>query len=607
MIDDKWNLEKIPPEGHKDVAEFANNLFEIAKNEKDRLCKNDDFLSNYALYKGKSNSTPVNLYFSNVERTVANITAREPVGEVVDLDGYQDDAESILSVKLLKWWKDTNQQVKIRATARAMEVYGITTEKPYWDKVNNRPNILLTDPFAFFPAPGLYEDISEEAPYVCFAYLEHISKIEAEFDVKDVVENDAYELLGTVREDYKTKKGRRESTGNYEDALIPRTTKGDTSDKKMDRGLVLEVWIRDLSFKIVTEEVIDEETGEMRKFTHKIPVYPDSIRKITITEAKAEKKSSYVVLDDSANPNINPELAQELAAESHPWGRFPCYHANSYKDLISVWGFSAAEQVGDLISSLNDIMSRLIMYVKNVISPPLIIQKYCGITRSMIENNIEKAGKLVLMPTIPNARIEFMQIPNLPATFFQVLDLIVGFFDRVYTIEDADRGQAPSGVIAASAIMALQERNAVLMQAKTSAIDFIAEQRSRWCLGLYQNFGVMTEAVTVADEPRGFRGVDYAGRKFSYVIEAGSSMPRTSMQTKEDIVKLGEMGMVDQQAVLETLGIPGWKDILERTGENQLDQALQVLIQAGLPEEQAAQLGQYLMQPGQNKEKEGGV
>jgi len=603
MLNEKWNLENIPPKGHKDVAEFANNLFEIARNEKDRLGKNADFLSNYSLYKGKTNSTPVNLYFSNVERTVANITAREPVGEVVDLDGYEDDAESILSVKLLKWWKETNQQTKTRATARAMEIYGITTEKPYWDKVNDQPNILLTDPFAFFPAPGLYEDISEEAPYVCFAYLEFIDKIESEFKVTDIVANDAYEMLGTVREDYKQTKA-KERTGNYEDALIPRTHKNDASDKKIERALVIEVWIRDRKTKNRTEEKIDEETGELMKFTHKDPVYPDSIRKITIAEKKGTEK--YIALDDSANPNINPELDVKLASETHPWGRFPCYHANSYKDLISIWGFSAAEQVGDLITSLNNIMTRLIAYVQGVMSPPLIIQQNCGITQAMIENNIEKAGRMILMPTIPNARIEFMQIPNLPTTFFQVLDLITGYFDRVYTIEDADRGQAPSGIVAASAIMALQERNAVLMQAKTSAIDYIAEQRSRWCLGLYQNFGTQMESVNVADEPKPFRGVDYAGRKFSYVIEAGSSMPKTNAQVREDIVELAKLGLVDQQAVLETLGIPGWKDILERTGENQLEQALQVLVQAGLDEDQAAQLGQYLMQPGQNKEKENG-
>jgi len=620
MINDRWSLQKIPPRGHKDVPEFAYNLFDIAAAEKERLRKNDDFLANYSLYRGKSlvgtkqlkSSTPVNLYFSNVERTVANITARNPTGEVVDLDGYEDGAEKILSVKLKKWWKDTAQQQKTRISARAMEIYGVTPEKPVWDKVQHQPDILTTDPFAFFPAPGNWENISEEAPYICFAYLDFVDKVESEFGVTGVLQDSAYELLGAVREEYKTTI--QPKTGNYADALIPTRNKADVSDKKIERCLIIEVWVRDNSTRTEKEEnpVLDErgypqvdENGQelFEQITRKVSVYPDGVRKITITQAKGDsktkEKSGYMVLDDSANPNINPNLEIELASTTHPWGRLPVYVANSYKDLVTIWGFAAAEQVGDLITKINQIVSKLINYVINVMAPPLVVQQHCGITRAMIEESLTKAGRLVLMPTIPNARIEFMQIPNLPATFFQVLDLITRYFDRVYTIEDADRGQAPKGVIAASAIVALQERNQVLMQAKTSAIDYLAEQRSKWCIGLMQNFGTRTEMVNVADNMIPFRGVNYAGRKFSYVIEAGSSTPRTSLQIQEMAVNLYEVKAIDQRALLENLNFPGWQEIIERTAESQLDQALLLLVEAGLPEEEAMKLKQYLMQPEQ--------
>lgn len=622
MIDEKWNLQKLPPKKDKDVAEFANNLFEIAKAEKDRLKKNEDFLANYALYRGKSQvgtsnlktSSPVNLYFSNVERTVANITARNPTGEVVDLDGSEDDAENVLSVVLKKWWKNTNQQQKTRASARGMEIYGTTPEKPVWDKSQHQPNIMITDPFALFPAPGNWENISEEAPYVCFAYLDFVDKVEKEFEVTGVAQDDAYELLGAVREEYQA--NIQQKTGNYADALIPakRTDTG-TSDKKIERCLILEVWVRDSSIKTETEEspMLDENGVQaldqndqplFQRITTKVPIYPDGVRKITITQAKGDKKtkseqSGYMVLDDSANPNINPALEIELASETYPWGRFPVYIANSYKDLVSIWGFAAAEQVGDLITKINKIVSKLIAYVINVMAPPLIVQQHCGITRAMIEESLTKGGRLVLMPTTPNAKIEFMQIPNLPATFFQVLDLIVRFFDRVYTIEDADRGQAPKGVIAASAIVALQERNQVLMQAKTASIDYIAEQRSRWCIGLFQNFGTKTEMVNVADQMMPFIGVQYAGRKFSYVIEAGSTTPRTSLQIQEMASKLWETKAIDRRALLEAVNFPDWKSIIERMGEAELDYGLQILIDAGLPEEDVMQLKQYLMEPDQ--------
>ena len=586
MLNKKWNLENIPPEGHTDVAEFSNNLFDIADAEKRRLKKNQDFLSNYSLYRGKkptavqnrvlaNTPTPVNLYFSNIERTVANITARQPVGEVVDLDGIGDEAEKVLSMKLQKWWKETNQQTKTRMSARTMEIYGITAEKPHWDKAQHGPNIMLTDPFAFFPAPGNWENVAEEAPYICFAYLDFVSKIEKEFGVKDIFPEDAYELLGVVREEYKAE-SQHQRIGNYEDALIPADRqKGE--DEKIERCLVKEIWVRDDSTRTVKEEnpILDEfgqpvldETGNplIEQITRKEKVCPDGIRKITITRAKKEgTRDSYIVLDDSPNPNINPALDVELAKKTYPWGRLPVYTANSYKDLVSIWGFAAAEQVGDLLIKINRIVTKLVNYVINVMAPPLIVQQHCGITKAQIEASLEKAGRLVLMPTTPNARIEFMQIPNLPATFFQVLDLIVRFFDRIYATEEADRGEAPKGVIAASAIVALQERNQILMQAKTAAIEQIAEERSRWCIGLYQNFGIKTDTVEVGGEIRPFIGVNFAGRDFSYVIESGSTTPRTSLQVQELIVELATLGLVDQQAVLETLNIPGWQDIVART------------------------------------------
>lgn len=199
------------------------------------------------------------------------------------------------------------------------------------------------------------------------------------------------------------------------------------------------------------------------------------------------------------------------------------------------------------------------------------------------------------MPTTPNARIEFMQIPNLPATFFQVLDMIVKFFDRIYQIEDADRGVAPSGVVAASAIVALQERNQITMQTKTSAIDSLAENRARWAIGLWQNFGTKVESVNVGGEPTQFRGFDLAGRKFNYVVESGSSTPRTSLQKQETAKWLYQAHAIGQRGLLEALNWEDWKSEIERTAESQLDQALQILISAGLPKEGAIKLKQMLM------------
>lgn len=626
MINDKWSLQNIPPKGDADVAEFAAILFEIAKDEKERLGKPASFLANYALFRGSQNKqqttgrkgfspqsggkSPINLFFANVLRTVANITHRDPTGEVIDLDEEHDNAGEVLTAALKKWWKDTNQREKIRESALEMEVYGLTVEKPVYNKDADYFDILVTDPFSFFSAPGFYRDLAMEAPYICFTYLKYVSQLETEFNVTDIAPDEGYELMGHKREDLKPQVS-YQSIGNYADPHTVVSKEQSTSDKKIQRTIAYELWIRDTSetTKKITAPLIDDTTGEQAidengellftETTQKKKVYPDDIRKITFAKSKDPvNRSGWIVLDDTPNPNINfryGETVEGDASNTYPWGRLPVYIANSYKDGTSIWGFSAAEQVSDLLEKINLIFTKVVAYVLNVIAPPLILQQHCGITRDMIESSIQKAGRLILMPSIPNARIEFMQIPNLPATFFQVLDLVIQMFDRVYQIEDADRGVNPTGVIAASAIVALQERNAVLMQSKTSSIDAIAEQRSRWAIGLWQNFGLKINTVNIAGVPVTYRGVNYVGRKFNYVVETGSTTPRTSLQREEQAKWLYEVKAIGQQGLLEAINWPNVKEELERTAESQLDQALQILVSAGLPEEEAVELRDYLL------------
>ena len=603
---EKWTLNKIPPKNHPDVASFANDLFDISKTEKDRLEKPDQFLANYNLYRGKQlrkgsgvlERLSVNLYFANIERTVANITSRRPQGEVVDLDGFEDDAEKLLSKVLVKWWKEANQQAAIKEFARVMEIYGIGIEKPFWNKTKQMPGTLLTDPFAFFPAPGNWHNISEDAPYICYAYQDFIYKVEQDYDVTGIRSEDAYTLLGAEREE--SHNYFRSSIHGIRGGTVHSVTTA--YDSKTELCLIKEIWLRDTSTRVVKEEqqVVDE-FGEVsvQEVSRTEQIYPDGIRCILI----ALSENGHVVLSDTANPNINPKIPVEIAATTYPFGRLPVYTQNSYKDLISIWGFAANEQVGDLLVDINKIINRLKAYVLNVMAPPLIVQKNCGITRAMITAELESTGRLILIPEIPNARIEFMQVPNLPSNFFDVLDLLVKFFDRIYAVQEVDRGQTPTGVIAGVAIQALQERNQIVMQAKTSAIEDLAVEKSRWAIGLWQNHGTQIDSISVDGEPTEFIGTNYAGRNFSYTVESGSTTPRTNVQKIEAAKWLWETKAIDQRALLEILGVEDLEDIIERTAESQLGAALQVLISAGLDESEAMKLQEFLLQPEQNSEK----
>jgi hypothetical protein len=69
------------------------------------------------------------------------------------------------------------------------------------------------------------------------------------------------------------------------------------------------------------------------------------------------------------------------------------------------------------------------------------------------------------------------------------------------------------------------------------------------------------------------------------------------LQIQEMATGLANQGFIDRRALLEVLNFPNWKEIIERMGESQLDQALNILVQAGLPVEMAQQLKITLAQP----------
>jgi hypothetical protein len=212
---------------------------------------------------------------------------------------------------------------------------------------------------------------------------------------------------------------------------------------------------------------------------------------------------------------------------------------------------------------------------------------------------------LVLMPTRPNARIEYLQVPNLPSNFFNTLDQLVNFHDRVYQIEDADRGVAPTGVTAASAIVALQERNAVLIRHKIRAIEFLCRMRGRWNISFIQNFSVKQEQVTMPDDTiYEFSGIELAGRKFNYIVESDSTVARTSAGDQEQAVGLYKINAIDRTALLDSLNYKDKKQIIERMGETKLDEAFNVLVESGMDKDEALQLRQYLMQPQNGPEAE---
>ncbi len=582
-----FNLRNIPSEGHKDVAKFAWDCIGIALSERDRLNLPERWRWNNKMVRGshwnntqrtsKGSKITVNLIFSNKQRIVANLTARNPSAEVVPLDG-NDAGVPEINTYLRKWWIETTQRELLKTSIDRMEEYGVTFEKPVWNVEKKTTQTIVMDAFAVLIAPGYWSDIGGEAPYIAFLDAMPIEDIVFKFgvDEKDIAASELYSIMGEDREEnVPDSKGNKSSYVKYTDSFkAAQQAKSSVDGIKAGRALVAELWIRDYSK--------DKEGNDK---------YPGNIRTITVVEST---KADGVLLADVKNPNINPAIAPETASASYLWNRLPISKANSFEDTTSIYGYSIVEQVGDLALKIDEIFSKMVSWALKTMAPIFVCPMGIGIT----EENLKNRVNLVLRPNrpIPINTIGYIPTPNLPASFSNILQALISFFDRIYAIEEADRGVVPKNVIAASAITALQERNEMLMQHKVGAVKYLVGERGKCAISMLQNFAPFAIQVDSDGEQVEFLGTDLAGRKFNYVVETGSMLPRTTLQLEAMSEKYYSLGAIDRQALLENTNYPGWKKIVERVSEGQLGNALQILVQAGLPQEVARELQTKLLQ-----------
>lgn len=640
----KYNLGNIPPEGHDYVGKFFDRLWEEARKEKiDRLGMHTRWLDLHSQWRGKRKrkTYPVigaNYLFKTISGFCAMLTEKHPQAEVQSDDAPEGQAKA-LEKETTEWWKETELQDTFYASVQNMSVYGTTIEKGVFDIKTDTAKIDLRDPFNFFPAPG-YTLCNLDIPYCCDVYTMPIWEIRQKFNVPDniqITSDTTEQLLGKERETIRGGKSDILSTGSHLPSNFADT--GKFSQPVSEQALVVEVWVTDNS--VTDEPVLDDvenEFGEIEQEqvgTAQRPVYPDGIRKVVFTDG------GRLVLDDTPNPNINWALidarAQKIKAEGLPapiispetgepafdetgqpfmqnipvtevqarqiaedtlnktwlWGRYPFSSVGSLKDTTQWWAFSILEQLEELQGSAESLLTKYKAYFDRVMFPIFILPDGCGVEKSEITN----APGLVLSPNLSHApHLRYVPPPSPPNGLMELLEFTLFQMDVISQTPEVTEGRRPKGISAASAIIALQDKASTLFQPQVVSADKIIRNRGRMFISFVQNFGTKEKPIKVDEEMVKFLGIDLQGT-FKYMVESGSSAPITKAGRRHQYIELFQIQAMDLETLLKMLEIPRYEQVVERLAEqNSLPQAMDILIQAGLPEEEARQLYGYLMQ-----------
>ena len=562
-----------PTEQEKKLAEWVHTKFKQAYVAKAPLMKKwQDYMSAYDGSYFVNDSRPdyksnqvTNLVFSTIESIRPIMTDNNPKFIAVPNNPQGLEFSNDVQMALDYEWEREKMPTKLPAQLIPMLVYGTAVWFVQWDgKEGEYGNIKIkeVDPFNIFPDP-LAENV-DNAEYIVYATYKNANQIKQQFpDKANAIE------------------GSRISMSE----LVANRDEQDTNEE--NQVLILEMWCRDWT-------TMDEDIDGNKSLK-----YPQG-RVITCL----------------------PELGIILSDKKNPYkdGKFPFVLMKNYDVPFKFWGVGEVEQILSPQIYVNELTNQIIDNAKNTANMQWIIDKNAGIGQGKLTN---RPG-LVIRKN-PGSEVRRDTPPPMPTYVREQIDVLKADIQDISGVLDSLKGEKQTGVVAASAILALQEASQSRIRLKIKIMESNLTELANMVYSRMQQFWKLDRWVRVTDiegNPS-FKeiGQQVLANDYDLKVMAGSTMPVNKNAMMDLMIRLaqtnGEDGLpiVDRKAVLEYLPIGDKKAISDRFAElkaqqeqqqqmqlqqqEQMQQQQLAQQQAGMQQqdrEQVGQLGQIVQQ-----------
>ncbi|MFA5322860.1 MAG: phage portal protein [Smithella sp.] len=604
---DNKDTALIPPQGDKGVGKRVYQVLAAVIADKISLGLPDMYNRNYKLRRNRhwkqasSKDVPLisaNLIHTHITRSVNTLTDNSPTFDVsakfaID-DGQSQGVAQDLQRVAEDWWSDTEQQTKLEMSVNNGEMYGICIENiPFNAEGENGLGVVETrivDPMFFGWYPVKLKDVLEfqKSEAVVEYWIESTRKLKKKYPkLADKIkpDTDVIKELGDERRELSTGEGNKKannlllivqsvvrSVSNYFKGTA------DINDIDSEETVVCAMYVRDDTRVNDGEQVKNEETGEVIQNT-KLK-YTGGLRYIVVCSG------GEVVLEDRDNPNINPTLDAEQARETYLYSRFPYGVANSIVDTSNAWGITDLEDVEKLVMEINKALSQMILEKDKSARKKLINPLDSG-----VDNSQFGSYPAIIRPTSAQtaAGIKYLEVPQSNGDIEKSINLLKELFLMIAGTFDLDQAQTKSNVIAYKAIAALLERAATMMRGKIRNYSGLIRERGRMFVSHVQNFYTEDRWVTFKGENGQREGKQFKGSDLAHPVNltvvAGSTLPISRVQQREEAIGLFEKSAIDQQELLDRLDVSNRDQIIKRMQAGPLGKIFELLTQVGVPAE----------------------
>ena len=167
------------------------------------------------------------------------------------------------------------------------------------------------------------------------------------------------------------------------------------------------------------------------------------------------------------------------------------------------------------------------------------------------------------------AGIRYLDYPAIPADIQASISLFQDLFFRVAGTFDLDIAKtSANNTLAYKSIAALIEQAATMMRGKIRNYSRLIRERGRMYVSMAQNFYTEERWITYKDASGNQVAKSIVGKDLlipaRLTVVAGSTMPRSQIQVREEAIELFRLGAIDRQELLGKLDWPSRTDVVER-------------------------------------------
>lgn len=349
-----------------------------------------------------------NFIYSSIESMRPVLFNQSPKFEAIPVTAegmqYANDINTILDWE----WHRTNMQEIALANSIYTFVLGTSVIMlPYVYDKNPKAevdgNVTPIPVSPFNIYPDPLATSIEDAEYIIYANYEHVNKLKKRYpDKKDFIQG---------------------SDINYSELVNDRNDNARVDNQV----LLLEMWCRDYT-------TFDDEDGQ-KKYK-----YPKG--RVIICAPELD-----LILEDKKNP--------------YDSGRFPFFLFKDIDVPFQFWGEGEVKWLLSPQQQANDLYNQIIDNAKSTANMQWVIDKNAGIPKGELTN---RPGLIIRKN--PGSEVRRDSPPSMPMYVQQMIETLKGDIEVVSGIHDVTRGQTPSGVQSASAIIALQEAAQTRMKLK---------------------------------------------------------------------------------------------------------------------------------------------